>query len=398
MTREQIIKALQRTAAKLGRTPSRAELEVTGKVTRTKLETHFRSFNAAVREAGLEPRERAKHVDTWVLLKDWARVARRYGRIPTYTEYRRYGRHGADTVSARFGRWSKVGLHFRQHVEQTGRREEFADVLEMAKRYVIPAAVNGAQHRQRRLKTRFDLELCSAKPTADGRQQTAKELLSQMASQSTPPIASQIAFEIPGQIALPVASEIPPQVAAPAVLPPELQGKKCVTGDMLAILFAIARKKPTASGTERDRFFAIQPFPNRAVMGAPMNLGPLAAEPVNEMGVMCLFVALAQRMGFIIDVVRAQFPDCEARVEVEPGRWQRVRIEFEFESVSFRYHRHDPEGCDMIVCWRHNWQGCPQGLLVVELSKLVGRLTEQSHHGGTETRREIEGSFKTYRG
>jgi hypothetical protein len=368
MTREQIIKAIQKTAAKLGRTPSRAELEVTGKVTRTKLETHFRSFKEALREAGLQPRERVKHVDSWVLLKDWARVARRYGRIPTWNEYRRYGRHGVETVAARFGRWSKVGVQFRQHVEQTGRREEFADVLEMAKRYVIPAAVNGAPHRRRRLKTRLDLEMGAAAPMANGTEQTAAELPAR-----------------------------PSQIPAPAVLPPELQGKKCVTENMMAILFAIARKRPGSSGAVSAGFLAIQSFPDRPVMGAPMNVGPLANEPVNEMGVMCLFVLLAERLGFIIDVIRSQYPDCEARYEVEPGRWQRVWIEFEFESVSFRYHRHNPEGCDIIVCWRHNWLGCPKKLVVVELSRVIGAsghldigATREFHRGGAETRREIE--------
>lgn len=33
-------------------------------------------------------------------------------------------------------------------------------------------------------------------------------------------------------------------------------------------------------------------------MGAPMNFGPLANEPVNEMGAMCLFVLLGRKAGF----------------------------------------------------------------------------------------------------
>lgn len=128
----------------------------------------------------------------------------------------------------------------------------------------------------------------------------------------------------------------------------------------------LARESGVSAG-----FLAIQSFPDRPVMGAPMNLRPLATEPVNEMGVMCLFVLLATRLGFMIDVLRSQFPDCEARHEVEPGRWQRVWIEFEFESISFRNHKHDPEGCDIIVCWRHNWLGCPKKLAVVELRRVI---------------------------
>jgi len=55
---------------------------------------------------------------------------------------------------------------------------------------------------------------------------------------------------------------------------------------------------------------------------------------------------------------------------VAPGRWQRVRIEFEFQSRNFLQHFHDPEQCDLIVCWEHNWTECP--LEVLELKKVIG--------------------------
>src|SRR5438067_12099626 len=46
------------------------------------------------------------------------------------------------------------------------------------------------------------------------------------------------------------------------------------------------------------------------------------------------------------------------KAKYNPGRWQRVRIEFEFESKSFYQHGHPLNGCDVIVCWRHNWDKC----------------------------------------
>jgi hypothetical protein len=52
-----------------------------------------------------------------------------------------------------------------------------------------------------------------------------------------------------------------------------------------------------------------------------------------------------------------------------------VRIEFEYESRNFYVHRHPPGGCDVIVCWRHNWPECPSDLEVVELSTVIGTLT-----------------------
>ena len=64
-----------------------------------------------------------------------------------------------------------------------------------------------------------------------------------------------------------------------------------------------------------------------------------------------------------------EFPDIEAAREIEPGRWQRVRIELEYESKNFQRHYHNPEECDLIVCWEHDWPECP--LEVIELKPVV---------------------------
>ncbi len=77
------------------------------------------------------------------------------------------------------------------------------------------------------------------------------------------------------------------------------------------------------------------------------------------------------RLGLHVERMQQAFPDCEAVREVEPDRWQRVRIEFEYASRNFQEHRHHPEGCDVIVCWTHNWDECPKELEVIELKRIV---------------------------
>ncbi len=109
----------------------------------------------------------------------------------------------------------------------------------------------------------------------------------------------------------------------------------------------------------------------RKTYGNPMNFGGLRHEPVNELGVVLLFGMMAKKLGYLVESVQTGFPDCEAMREVAPGRWQRVKIEFEHLSRNFRRHGHAVQGCDVIVCWRHNWQECPKELEVVELSKVV---------------------------
>ena len=94
--------------------------------------------------------------------------------------------------------------------------------------------------------------------------------------------------------------------------------------------------------------------------------------PTNENGVLCLFGAMAEDLGFLILRIQTAFPDCEAMRVVKGGRLKPVKIEFEMESRNFYTHMHDPAGCDLIVCWEHNWPDCP--LEVIELKSAVGRL------------------------
>jgi hypothetical protein len=102
---------------------------------------------------------------------------------------------------------------------------------------------------------------------------------------------------------------------------------------------------------------------DQPVYGMPLLPTPLSHSPTNELGVVFLFGVVARELGFMVMRLQAAFPDCEAMYEVEPGRWQRVRIEFEFESRNFVTHMHAAEDCDLIVCWHHNWRNCPLDVL-----------------------------------
>jgi hypothetical protein len=115
-------------------------------------------------------------------------------------------------------------------------------------------------------------------------------------------------------------------------------------------------------------------FQDRPCYGPLMNLAEMVHEPLNEQGVVFAFGLVARKLGFGVLRFQTAFPDCEALPEVVRGQLQRVRIEFEYESRNFLRHRHNPNGCDVIVCWRHNWKECPKGLEVIELRKVLGEL------------------------
>jgi hypothetical protein len=113
------------------------------------------------------------------------------------------------------------------------------------------------------------------------------------------------------------------------------------------------------------------PATGARLSGDPLNDCVLQHEPINEYGVVLAFGTMAKELGYIVDSVAGAFPDCLAKRRVGARRWQPVRIEFEFKSRNFVEHGHDPNGCDVIVCWEHDWPDCP--LEVLELKRAMAR-------------------------
>jgi hypothetical protein len=103
--------------------------------------------------------------------------------------------------------------------------------------------------------------------------------------------------------------------------------------------------------------------------GPPMWPGPLAYAPMNELGVVFLFGWMAPQLGYVVHRIQPEFPDCEAMRLVGEDRCELVKAEFEYESRNFLKHMHDVKGCNMIICWRHNWPECP--MEVLELKKVL---------------------------
>ena len=102
------------------------------------------------------------------------------------------------------------------------------------------------------------------------------------------------------------------------------------------------------------------------VYGDPLYFGNLIFEPTNEQGVVFLFGMVSRLLGFTVEYLGPDYPDCEAKRFIDGrrgGGQQLVRVEFEYRSRDFN---HNPEECDLIVCWEDNWgKDCP--LEVIEL-------------------------------
>lgn len=297
MSRKQIIATIRACARKLGRAPTRAELEQSG-VSRDQVQRRLGGLGKALRAAGLEPRGSGYTISTADLLLDWAKVTRKLGRLPPRERYEEAGRYTITPFVRRYRSWLAVPAAFKELAKQEGIEAQWKDVLEMVK-----AAPEGRAIDQRGW---------------------------------------------PGE---------KPDGAAPTG-----------AGRPWRSVGGMGRSSGARGGSRSNRQKC---FRDRPLAGPPLLIEGLGHEPMNELCVVFLFGMLAHRMGFRVLSFQQGFPDCEAMREVRPGCWQRARIEIEHESRNFYRHRHNPEGCDLIICWRHNWKECPRDLEVIELRRFV---------------------------
>src|SRR5260370_31764536 len=109
----------------------------------------------------------------------------------------------------------------------------------------------------------------------------------------------------------------------------------------------------TSPATASSTFRPPKSLAGQPAYGQPLPHSPLSYAPTNEAGVVLLFGSMARDLGFVIMRVQTEFPDCEAMREGGQNRWQRLRIEFEYESHSFLTHMHSATACALIVCCSH---------------------------------------------
>jgi hypothetical protein len=308
-----ILDSLAAIARGAGRPPSRSEFISLSGISEHQVSQFFPTWNDAVRAAGLQPFTLNVRLKDRELLADWAYAVRRNRKIPARRAYRHLGQFDVRTFERRFGPWStlpNVFLNFAQG------KPEWADVVALLP-VVAVARV--------------------ARP----------EALSPAGAQPCPE---------PRSNAAPDNRRAPNQNSASLPLPNKVLPNKAL---------------PNKALPNKIRF---APLENRPTYGRPIDFRGLRHEPVKEQGVVLLFGMVAKELGYIVEAVQSGFPDCEAKRQIAPHRWQRVHIEFEFESRNFRDHGHPFTGCDVIVCWRHNWPQCPAQIEVLELSTLIKSL------------------------
>ena len=396
--RDEIIAAIKKCAERLGRAPSQAEFRRASKISWYQVYKHFRGMRQAVRAAGLEPGPRGGALDVNALTLDWARVVRKLGRMPSRAEYCEHGIHHAGTLHARIV-WSQMAHKFVLLVREFHLEREWADVVKIVvDKFPL-------------LETSIQRSALSIQPDESSWQlansnwpeQNQNPDLPLMATDKTDRrlggmrlgkvVAAALAIEI-----LMAAGSSTQQTAlrstqhsAVSIQPEESNWQLANSNgqdqnqnqnqDQNLELQSTQRNIEEAEGLVHGHgaWAGGQGAYGRPVVyGEPLGLAAMAHAPTNELGVLFLFGILAADLGFRVERLQAAFPDCEAKREVAPGKWELVFIELEIYSRNFKLHRHNPRGCHAIVCWKHNWPDCPEWLEVIELSKVVKRLGERT--------------------
>lgn len=395
LDRNGVLAGIRRAAEKLGRAPTWNELRRLTGVPESRVRVYFSSLADAVRAAGLQPGRAGLKIATEDLLEDFARVAEKLGRNPSRNEYVRHGKYSAGAFYARYKSWAEVSR---------------------AAGAIQNLHHGGTETRSNREKSAVSTVHVQLAPTADSVTQNIDQPEADMPHESDKAIAMQWAGAI-------------------TALPAELAGKRRVTDAFCAMIVGtllgadsnwqeqlerylgpgrkisaadtrgLARIDSGHSGTvvstaltpgnghgaaaltpvngERVAALArvngsvssgglLDGDGDRPVMGPPFYPVALSNAPINELGVVFLFGMMAGELGFQVQSLRGQYPDCRARRQVQPGKWQDVNVELEYESLNFARHGHDPARCNVIVCWRHNWTKCPPHIEVIELSRLFG--------------------------
>ena len=119
----------------------------------------------------------------------------------------------------------------------------------------------------------------------------------------------------------------------------------------------------------------ITPLSVASVFGDPIDFRGVRHAPVDIGGVIFLFGMVARELGFHVEAMSSGFPRCEAKRQLAPGKWTRLRIDFELESRHFRDAGRSPGACDLIVCWRDTWPDRPASLDVIALERLLPTLS-----------------------
>ena len=294
MAKEEIVAAIRKAAGELGRAPSRGELRRITGLSHYMVLAEFKTLRDAVRAAGLKPNPKGEKISTADLIQDWKRVGKKLGRRPSRAEYVREGKYSAGAFVARFGSWGKVGSRLPKmpKVPKNSKlKTENRKGRELTRGECVSKAESGSFHGDKALAFQWGQSLAAIPAPLAGKRRVT-EAVAQLVVNTLLGANSNWQMAIDqNQNQNHFTTEVTKEHGG---------GRNGRNGNL------------ELRGVNKDR----------PVMGEPFDRSPLTNAPVNELGVVLLFGMVAADMGFQVESLQGKFPDCEAKREVSPGKWQ----------------------------------------------------------------------------
>lgn len=341
-SREQIIREIKRIADMKGGNIRQEDFELHSTIPMTTVRFHLGSWPKAVKEAGVIPgksgsgdKKNVPRSDT-ELLQDLIRLNEDSGQVPTLAVIESKGKY---SVKHYQDRWKSIS-------------EAFLMAQKIFRKSVTPPPMSANFKTMAEPENEIDpYEITDTEKTlVQGRIPDIQEKFADIEEQNPfdigPPVKTKKAKPEPEEPAADKAEpseEILPRKEKKIQLIPE----------------TIKPKPPGKSGR---------------TSGEPIRFRGLLRAPANKAGVIYMFGLIGYELGFVIKSVMTEYPDCEAKrcVDVQKDKWKRLSIHFEYKSSDFLTRGLDPEDCDLIVCWLHDWHQSP--IEVLELRSVVKQL------------------------
>ena len=120
MSKEEVIAAIQESAARLGHVPTFTEVRRATKMSKHEIRKHFLTYSKALSECGLQRTGPGYEADATELFKDWAGLVRKLGKLPTMAEYEMHGSYSVRPLIRRYGGWVHVPAGLQDFAREKG--------------------------------------------------------------------------------------------------------------------------------------------------------------------------------------------------------------------------------------------------------------------------------------
>ena len=131
MTKEEIIAAVKKCAAELGRAPSMGEFRKATAIGKGQIRKHSGTFKQLLEASGLEARGSGHVVEMKDLFADWAGIVQRLKKSPTLADYEVQSKYSPRPLVRRFGYWVNVPAGMLEYAKKGGLEGEWEDVLKI---------------------------------------------------------------------------------------------------------------------------------------------------------------------------------------------------------------------------------------------------------------------------